>query len=459
MFHIRERQSTVGREVLGGLTTFMAMSYIIFVQVSFLSGPSVGMDPGGVMMATCLASAIACILMGIWANYPIGLAPGMGENVYFAFTLVPLMATWGYGAGWKMALALTATAGAVFLLLSLVNFRARLLNAIPDSLKSGIAAGIGLFIAVVGLNMGNVVAKNPYGPMTALVGFRDNPAAWLTLAGLAIIMMLTAFRVRGAILLGILSTTAVAMLWGHTQAQVPVAMPTGLTKTAGGFIGGFASLYQGLSEHWVEILTALFILLFMDLFDTVGTLVGVSQRAGLMQDGRLPRAERALAADASGTLAGAMLGTSTVTSYIESITGVQAGARTGLAAIVVGICMLAAMFFRPLVEMVIGDFTVTVAGSEVQKFPTIAPALIVVGALMMRAIRDIEWDEITESIPAFLTMITIPLAYSIADGIAIGFIAYAAGKLLAGRPKECPLLVYLFAILLSLRFMLPGIGS
>jgi AGZA family xanthine/uracil permease-like MFS transporter len=240
------------------------------------------------------------------------------------------------------------------------------------------------------------------------------------------------------------------MLWGHTQPQVPVAMPAGLGETAGGFVGGFGSLYQAISERWTDVLAFLFILLFMDLFDTVGTLVGVSQRAGLMQEGRLPRAERALAADAGGTLVGATLGTSTVTSYIESITGVQAGARTGLSAVVVGACMLGALFFRPLVEMVIGEFG--------GKFPTIAPALIVVGALMMRAIRDVQWDEITESLPAFLTLVTIPLAYSIADGIAIGFIAYAAGKLLAGRPKECPILVYVFAILLSLRFIAPPTG-
>jgi AGZA family xanthine/uracil permease-like MFS transporter len=458
MFQIRERQSTVGREILGGLTTFMAMSYIIFVQVTLLSKPECGMDPNGVMMATCLAAAIACILMGIWANYPIGLAPGMGENFFFALTLAPIMSTWGHGPGWQMALSLTATAGALFLLLSLVKIRARVLNAIPDSLKSGIAAGIGLFIAVVGLNMGNVVSKNPHGAMTMIVPFQGNEEAWLTFAGLAIIVMLTAFRVRGAILLGILATTAVAMLWGRTNPQVPVAMPTGLDKTAGGFIAGFGSLYQVIGERWVEVGTALFILLFMDLFDTVGTLVGVSQRAGLMRDGKLPRAERALAADASGTLAGAALGTSTVTSYIESITGVQAGARTGLAAVVVGICMLAAVFFQPLVEMVIGDFRVSVNGESIQKFPTIAPALIVVGALMMRAIRDIDWDEITESIPAFLTLVTIPLAYSIADGIAIGFISYAAGKLLAGRPKECPVLVYVFAVLLSLKFVLPPLS-
>ncbi|MFP4052835.1 MAG: NCS2 family permease [Phycisphaerae bacterium] len=455
-FGIEDRGSTVGREVLGGLTTFMSMSYIIFVQVGLL-GMGCGMDPGGVMMATCIASAVACVLMGLWANYPIALAPGMGENFFFALTLCPAMVAWGYGddSGWQMALALTAVAGGLFLLLSFVSFRAKLLNAIPDSLKSGIAAGIGLFIALIGLNYGNLITKGP--ALTKLANLTDNPIAWLALAGLGIMVMLTAFRIRGAILLGILATTTIAMLWGYSKPGMPVSMPSGLTHTAGGFAKGFGYLFRAMGQNWAQIVAWLFVLLFLDLFDTVGTLVGVSRRAGLMKNGTLPKAERALASDAVGTCTGAMLGTSTVTSYIESITGVQAGARTGLAAIVAGGCMLAAMFFEPLVNMVIGDFSVTVGDRSIAKYPTIAPALIMVGGLMIRAIRDVEWDEITEALPAFLTMVTIPLAYSISDGIAVGFISYAVFKLLAGRPKECPLLVYVFAGLLALNLIVQDV--
>ncbi len=424
------------------------------MQVGLL-GRSLGMDEGGVLMATCIASAVAALAMGLWANYPIALAPGMGENFYFALTLAPAMAALGTGQGWQMALALTAVAGLVFLMLSAVNFRAKVLNAIPDSLKSGIAAGIGLFIAVVGMNYGHLVVKAPGGGLTQLAPMRGNYIAWLTLLGLAVTLMLMAFRLRGAILVGILATTVVGILWGKIDLNLQiVAVPTGLQHTAGGFGHGFVGVWQALGDHWPDILIALFVLLFMDLFDTVGTLVGVARRAGLMDSGRLPRAERALAADATGTVVGAFLGTSTVTSYIESVTGVQAGARTGLSAVVVAICMLLAMFFQPVVNMVMGSFSV----DGVDKFPTIAPALIVVGAIMMRAMRDIEWDDITEALPAFLVVVTIPLAYSIADGIAIGFISYAVGKFVSGRPKECPLLVYVFAALFVLKFALPQVG-
>ncbi|MCK4624966.1 MAG: NCS2 family permease, partial [Phycisphaerae bacterium] len=320
MFEIKDRGSTVGREVLGGLTTFMAMSYILFVQVGLLGDKGAGMDNGGVLMAMCISAGIACILMGIWANYPIALAPGMGENFIFVGFAVA-MTGWGAGyLGWQMALSLTAVAGVIFLLLSTVGFRSRVLNAIPDALKSGIAAGIGLFIAVIGFSYGNLVVSG--GALVKFPGFKDNIVGILTMIGLAITIALLAFRIRGAILIGILATTGVALLWGHTQWHTPVAMPSGLGETAGGLVPGFANLWEALPGHWIEIVTMLFILLFMDLFDTVGTLVGVAGRAGLMRNGKLPRAEKALAADAAGTVIGGCLGSSTVTSYIESVTGV-----------------------------------------------------------------------------------------------------------------------------------------
>jgi len=457
MFEIRQRGSTIGREVLGGVTIFMAMSYIIFVQYGLL-GKTVGMNPGGVMMATCISAGLASILMGVLANYPIALAPGMGENFYFAYTMVGAaaagtgMAAWGVGVPWQMALALTVLAGAIFLLLSMVSFRSRVMDAVPDALKSGIAAGIGLFIAVVGFSYGNLVIQASPGGLVDLPDMRDNLVGWITLIGLGVTLAMMAFRVRGAILLGILVTTGVCLAWGKTQWQAPMAWPDGIGETAGGFVPGLRDLWTALPGHWIEILTMVFILLFMDLFDTVGTLVGVSQRAGLMREGKLPRAERALAADAAGTVIGGCLGTSTVTSYIESITGVQAGARTGLAAVVAGVCMLAAVFFEPLVKMVMGEFAVD--GSA--KFPTIAPALIIVGSMMLRTVREVNWEDVTEYLPAFLTMVTIPLAYSISDGIAMGFISYAFAKVVSGRPRQCPVIIYVFAVLFVVRYALAG---
>jgi AGZA family xanthine/uracil permease-like MFS transporter len=447
MFHIRQQGSTVTREVLGGLTTFMAMSYIIFVQVALLSGRDVGMDAGGVMMATCIAAAAATLLMRLWANYPIALAPGMGENFFFAFTLVPLAAACGSAvAGWKIALTMTAVAGLLFLALSFIHFRARVLNMIPDALKSGIAAGIGLLIAVVGFKYGNLAVKAAGGGLDSFPGGKENVAGWVTLIGLGVTLVLLSFRIRGAILIGILVATVVAWRFGKTHWGGVVAAPTGLGNTAGGLFGGFRGLWEALLHNPAHVLTLLLILLFMDLFDTVGTLVGVAGQAGLMKNGTLPRAERALASDAAGTVFGACLGTSTVTSYIESTTGVQAGARTGLASVVTAACLLAAMFFRPVVETVIGDF-------GPYTFPTIAPALIVVGAMMMRALREVDWEDATEYIPAFLTMLTMPLTFSISDGIAIGFVSYAVGKLFTGRWRQCHFAVYIVAVLFAVRYV------
>jgi len=464
MFKIASRGSTAGREVLGGVTIFMSMSYILFVQPAVLS--TTGMDAGGVFMATCLASAAACMLMGLLANYPIALAPGMGENFFFAITLCGVgAAAGGFKLTWQEALALTAVTGVAFLLLASVGFRSKILNAIPDSLKSGIAAGIGLFIALIGFEWGNIVHADPVTGLS-LAPATGNYVAMLTLGGLALTFALAAWRVRGAILISILATTlatwAVGAIWGVPSVQWHgvVALPSGLGATAGGAFTGFASLWGKFAGgHGIDILVFAFILLFMDLFDTVGTLVGVARRAGLMRDGELPAAERALSADAAGTVLGALAGTSTVTSYIESVTGVQAGARTGLAAIVAGACMLVAMFFQPLVEMVGGGVVVGqyARGDPILRYPMIAPALIVVGALMIRAIRDVDWDDVTEALPAFLTMVTMPFAYSISRGIAIGFISYAGGKLVTGRGKQCPAIVYVFAVLFVLQYLLEPI--
>jgi AGZA family xanthine/uracil permease-like MFS transporter len=461
MFDVAKRGSTPPREVLGGVTTFMAMSYILFVQPALLS--KTGMSAGGVFMATCIASAAACVLMGLLANYPIALGPGMGENFFFVYTLCGVAAVGGgFRLTWQEALALTAVVGVLFLLLATVGLRSRLLNAIPDALKSGIAAGIGLFIALIGFEWGNLVQAHP-ATFVALAEMKGNSVALLTLFGLAVTLALTAWSVRGAVLIGILATTAAtwagsaAFGWPGITLPAGFALPSGLGDTAGQFAGGLHSLWDKLlSGQWIHVVTFAFIVLFMDMFDTVGTLVGVASRAGLLRDGELPKAERALSADAAATVIGASLGTSTVTSYIESITGVQSGARTGLAAVTTGVCMLAALLAWPIVEMVGGGVkTGTDAfGGPVLRYPMIAPALIFVGALMVRAIRDIRWDDLTESLPAFLTMVTMPFAYSISAGIAIGFVSYAAGKILSGRGRQCPVMVYVFAVLFVLQYVL-----
>jgi len=464
LFQIRQRHSTVGREVIGGLTTFMAMSYILFVQPAVLE--KTGMDTGGIFMATCIASAAACVLMGLMSNYPIALAPGMGENFFFVFTLCGVGAAAGvFKLTWQEALALTAVVGVIFLLLSTVGLRSTLLNAIPDALKSGIAAGIGLFIALIGFEWGNLI-RGDTATFVHLADIRGNYVAGLTLLGVAITMTLLAFRVRGAILIGILAVTAatwaVGAIWDVPAIAFAgvVGLPRGLSATAGGFWDGFATLGgKLLSGTALEVVGFAFILLFMDLFDTVGTLVGVASRAGLMRDGKLPKAELALAADAVGTVAGGCLGTSTVTSYIESIAGVASGARTGLAPVVTGLCMVAALFFQPLVEMVGGGVKVGeyAWGDPILRYPMIAPALIAVGAMMMRAMREVQWDDITESLPAFLAMVSIPFTFSIATGIAIGFVTYAFGKLVSGRARQCPVIVYVFAVLFVLQYVVGAV--
>ena len=460
MFLIRQRGSSIGREVFGGLTTFMAMSYILFVQAGVLS--QAGMDANGVIMATCLSAGVASILMGLWANYPIGLAPGMGENFFF-LSIAGLLGAMGTGVvGWKMALALVAISGTLFLVLSVVGFRSYVMNSIPRPLQYGIAAGIGLFVITLGLDNGNLIQAG--GGLLEFVGFVEasptnpqayspNASALLTLAGLMVMVVLMARRVPGAILIGIVINTGMALLLGMIEWPGQIAsMPTGLANTAGGCFEGFAGLWSAiLSGRALEVFVFVFVLLFMDLFDTVGTLVGVSNQAGLMRSGILPHADRALAADAVGTMVGATLGSSTVTSYIESATGVSVGARTGLAAIVVGGLFLVAMFFQPAIAMIGGGIEVL---PGVFKNPMIAPAMILVGVMMLRSIREISWDDVTDAVPAVLAMVVMPLTMSISHGIAAGFVSYAAAKALTGQSRKCPVIVYVVAALYVLRYLL-----
>jgi AGZA family xanthine/uracil permease-like MFS transporter len=431
-FHLQENQTTVRAEIRGGLVTFLTLSYIIFVQPGVLS--LAGMDFGAVMVATCLASALATFAMAFGANYPVALAPCMGETFFFV-TVVAGGVT-GAAVSWQAALAAVFVSGVLFLLLSAFRLREAIIDTLPLSLKFAIPAGIGLFIAFIGLQQGGLVVASP-GSMVTLGALASKPVL-LTLFGLLLTAVLLAREVKGAILWGLLGSTALALPLGLTSYQGILAAPPSLAPV---FLQlDLAALLD------VAMIPVVVIFLFMVLFDTIGTLVGVGQQAGLMKDGKLARAGRALLADAIGTTAGACLGTSTVSSYIESAAGVAAGARTGLAGVVTGL-----LFFAPLVAMVGGGFEVS---KGVFLHPITAPVMILVGSMMARAVREIPWDAPDEAIPAFLVLLGIPLTYSIADGLALGFVAYPLLKLLSGKARQVPVLVYVMAILLGGVFVL-----
>lgn len=434
LFKLKEKETTVTTEVIAGITTFMTMAYIIFVQPHVLG--AAGMDMGSVMVATCVASAFACLMMAFLANYPIGLAPGMGENFFFAYTVVL-----GMGIVWEKALGMVFISGALFMLLSIFKVRQMVINAIPNSLKQGIAVGIGLFIAFIGMIEAGIVTKNP-GAIVERGDFSE-PAVILSIFGLLVIAILQVRKVKGAILIGMIITAAAGLAGGILKYKGVVSSPPSMSPTF--FKFDIAGLLKW--EYVVPILT----FLYMDLFDTIGTLIGVTSQAGLIKkDGTLPRASRALFSDAAGTVAGAVCGTSTVTAYVESVAGVKAGGRTGLTALVVAMLFLVALFFYPLVEMVSGGIKI---GENTILHPVTAPALIVVGAMMMWGIKKIEWDDYTEALPAFLTIVLIPFTFSIADGIACGFIIYPILKLVSGRGKEVSSLVYILAVIFVLRYI------
>ncbi len=434
LFHLDEQNTDVRTEVLGGVTTFMTMAYIVFVNPAVLS--QAGMDFGAVMTATCLAAAIATFAMGLVANYPIALAPGMGENFFFLTVVV------GMAVSWQVALAAVFVSGVVFVLLTFLRIREMIIDAIPNSLKHAIAVGIGLFIAFIGFTGAGIVEKSDTGMLMRL-GDLSRPPTLLACFGLLLIIALMARRIKGAILIGILFTTVMAWAFRLVEWQGFVSAPPSMAPT-------FMQLdVRGLLD--AAMIPVIVIFLFMAVFDAIGTLIGVSERAGLLRDGKLPRATRALLADSSGTVVGSIFGTSTVTAYIESATGVSAGARTGLANMITGVLFVLVLFFSPLVRMVGGG--VPVESSGVLQ-PMTSPALIVVGCLMVGSIRNIDWSDFTESFPAFLVMVGIPFAWSIADGIAFGFISYPALKLLTGRWRDTSLLVYALGLLFVLRYLL-----
>lgn len=421
-FGFAEHGTTWRTELLAGVTTFVTMAYIIFVNPSILA--ETGMPIAAVTVATCLCAAFGSMLMGALANYPLALAPGMGLNAYFTYTVVK-----GMGVPWPTALGAVFLSGVIFLLLTLGGIRQRLLAAIPYQLHAAVAGGIGLFIAFIGLRNSGIVV--PSAATVVTLGDLHKPATLLAVFGIVLIAVLQVLRVRAAMLIGVLGTTLVGALVGQVHWQPAIISPTALRATA-----FHLDVRGALHLHALEII---FVFLFVDLFDNIGTLVAVTERAGLQAPDRtIPRLDRIFFADAASTVVGSLAGTSTVTSYIESASGVAVGGRTGVTAIVTGLLFLAAMFVAPLV-------------GAIPAFAT-SPALILVGALMVASAARIDWDEPRVAVPAFLTLLLIPLTYSIATGLSFGIVSFAALELLTGRGRRQHWMLYGLAVLFLLRF-------
>ncbi|MGC0771958.1 MAG: NCS2 family permease [Candidatus Acidiferrum sp.] len=425
VFHLEENQTTVRRELLAGLTTFMTMSYVVVVNPQILS--EAGMPVDGVLFATCISSAVATLIMGIWANYPIALAPGMSLNAYFTYSIVL-----GRGVPWQTALGVVFLSGLLFFGLTLTKIREQIVNGIPDCLKYGTAGGIGLFIAFIGLRNAKIIVANP----ATLVGFGKitDPQVLLACGGLILIAVLMGRRVGSAILLGILAISVAGIPLGlaHWPAQL-----FSLPHPSGTFLklDLRSATKLGLGE-------LVFVFFFVDLFDNVGTLVGVCEEGGFLRDGKLPRASRALLADAIGTMFGAITGTSTVTSYIESAAGVAAGARTGLGNLAIAGLFLLAMFCAPLI-------------AAIPVYAT-APALVLVGALMCGAVARVKWGDFSEAFPAFLTLVATPLTFSIATGLSLGLLSFTFIKAGTGKYREISPLVWVLSVLFLLRYAFLG---
>jgi AGZA family xanthine/uracil permease-like MFS transporter len=425
-FKLSEQHTTVRTEVAAGVTTFLTMAYIIFVNPAILA--EAGVPRSGALFATCIASAAGSLMMGLVANYPFALAPGMGLNAYFTYTVVL-----GLHHDWRVALGAVFISGVVFLILTLARIRALIVDAIPLTMKTAVAAGIGLFIAFIGLKNAGVIAASPATFVT--LGHIISKPVLLALGGLLVTGALMARGFKSAIIIGILTVTLAAILLGLSPLPTQVIDQPDWHST-------FLQLdVRGALR--LGLFDVVFVFLFVDLFDTIGSLMGLGQQAGyLTPEGRMPRVNRALFADAAATIVGSLLGTSTVVTYIESATGVSEGGRTGLVAVVVALLFILATFFSPIAGAIPSVAT--------------APALIIVGALMIRAVLSIKWDDVTEAIPAFLTMLAMPLTFSIANGLALGFIFYPLLKALAGRWREASPLVYLLAVLFVLRYVYLG---
>ncbi|MCY4425682.1 MAG: NCS2 family permease [Halieaceae bacterium] len=422
LFRLSEHETKVSTELLAGFTTFVTMAYIMFVNPQMMV--SAGMDQGASFVATCLAAALACFIMGLYANWPVGLAPGMGLNAFFTYTVVGEM-----GYSWQVALGAVFLAGVLFVILSVTRLRAWMLNSIPMNLRLAIGCGVGLFIGMVGLQSAGIVVSNP-ATVLALGDF-SQPEPMLAALGFVLIAALSVRRVTGAIMLGVLLLTGIGLATGLVEYQGLVSAPPSLAPT-------FMALdIAGALD--VAMISVIIAILFINLFDTAGTLVGVAGRAGLIDlHGRIDNMDRALKADSSSSVVGALMGCSPVTSYVESAAGVEAGGRTGLTAVTVGGLFVLATFFAPLAGMVPAYAT--------------AGALVYVALLMLSGMRSLDWDDGTELIPALLTIIMIPLSFSIAEGIAVGFITYVGVKTLSGRAAQVSFGAWFLAAIFLARF-------
>lgn len=423
-FKLKENKTTVRTEIIAGITTFMTMAYILAVNPDILS--VTGMDKNAVFTATALSAVVATLVMALWAKLPFALAPGMGLNAFFAFTVVLAM-----GHSWQFALTAVFLEGIIFLLLTAFNVRELIVNAIPMNLKHAISAGIGLFIAFIGMQNAGLIVKSDATMIT--LGNMGEHTIWIALFGLIVSGVLLALKVKGALLIGIFAAAILGIPLDVTHLPEGnwVSMPPSLEPIF--FKFSFAEIFS------TDMLVVLITFLFVDLFDTVGTLVGVASKANMIdKDGKLPRVKQALFADAVGTTTGALLGTSTVTTYVESASGVAEGGRTGLTALSTAGMFALALFFAPIFLMVPGAAT--------------APALILVGSFMLSPILKINFEDYTESIPVFLTVIMMPLAYSIAEGIVFGMLSYVVLKLLTGRTKDVSVVMYILAVLFLAKF-------
>jgi AGZA family xanthine/uracil permease-like MFS transporter len=421
LFKLKEAGSDVRTEVVAGVTTFLTMAYIIFVNPTILG--DAGLPKESVFVATCLAAALGTAIMGLYANYPIGMAPGMGLNAYFAYAVVL-----GMGIAWPVALGAVFISGCLFILVSVFGLREMIVNGIPRSLRTAITVGLGLFLALIALKSAGIVTANP----ATMVGVGDlhKPAPLLAIVGFLLIVTLDRLKVRGAILIGIIVITVLSFFFGGNKfagvfSAPPSMAPTLMKLDVPGALG-------------VGIVNVVLVFFLVELFDATGTLMGVANRAGLLVSGKMQRLNKALLADSVAIVAGSVMGTSSTTAYVESAAGVQAGGRTGLTALVVALLFLSCLFIAPL------------AGA-VPPYAT-APALLFVACLMLRDLTDVEWGETTESIPAAITALLIPFTYSIAHGIAFGFITYAALKLLTGRAREVKPIVWIIAAVFMFKY-------
>lgn len=436
LFQLSKRDSSVPKEVLAGITTFLAMAYILVVQPAVLSvdfaGNPTGLDAGAVLLATCLASAFASALMGLYARLPIALAPGMGTNFFFVSVVMALSASGAAGQPWQSALGIVLVSGVLFFVLTVIGVRKFVLDVMSPGLRNAITVGIGIFIALIGLKNANIVVDGPTLVTLNAKGLTsvDSQVFWL---GFMTTLILMARRIPGSMLVGMIGATAVAWMGGKIAFDRVIGLPE--IRQSAVFQVDFRAVFSAAGVSYVAVF------LFMDIFDTTGTLIGVTQQAGLMEDGQVPRLKEAMIADSAGTVVGACLGTSTVTCFIESAAGVEQGGRTGLTAVVVAVLFLIAIPFSPLL-IALGAYK-----------PITAPALVIVGAMMFRNVKSIDWSDDTEAVPAFLVILGIPLFFSIADGIALGLIIWPVLKVARGQSSSVPKGAWGIAVVLAAYFL------